>query len=82
MALCHTLQVNRKLLLEDLYDSRQCNRLLETETAEEAWTTSSIGDERAMGRQNSQFEVADAYDAYEVRVTFVQSNVMEIITMI
>ena len=79
MALCHTLQVNRKLLLEDLYDSRQCNRLLETETAEEAWTTSSIGDERAMGRQNSQFEVADAY---EVRVTFVQSNVMEIITMI
>jgi len=31
------LKVNQKLLLEDLYESRQCNRLLETETAEEAW---------------------------------------------
>ncbi len=32
------LKVNQKLLLEDLYESRQCNRLLETETAEEAWS--------------------------------------------
>jgi hypothetical protein len=48
-------------LLEDLYDSRQCNRLLETETTEEAWP-----DDR---RQASQF---DAGEAYEVIATLIK----------
>ena len=51
-------QVNQKLLLEDLYESRQCNRLLETETTEEAWP-SSVDDR---GRQNSQFDAGEAYE--------------------
>jgi len=59
-------QVNQKLLLEDLYESRQCNPLLQTETAEEAWPASS--DERSMGRQNSQFDAADAYEVRGVKV--------------
>lgn len=54
--------MNQKLLLEDLYESRQCNRLLETETAEEAWPTSNIAEERGMGRLNSQYDVNDAYE--------------------
>jgi hypothetical protein len=63
-ATLHWSQVNQKLLLEDLYESRQCNRLLETETAEEAWPAS--GDDRLSGRQNSQFDAADAYEVTRV----------------
>ena len=58
--------MNQKLLLEDLYESRQCNRLLETETTEEAWP-SNVDDR---GRQNSQFDAGEAYEVKSLMHTY------------
>ena len=59
------IKVNQDLLLQDLHNTRSCNRLLEPESSEDAWRDSSSLSSSARNRSyEDEFELLEEAPAY------------------